>query len=76
MIRIVAKAKPWDMSGKIHCGLLPSLDDVQIFDEGGKDITSAFTGPIEIVIRAGEPIVAKLTAIVAELDVAAVEVPT
>lgn len=74
MVRIVAKGKPWDTSGKIHCGLLPSLSDVQVFDEQGRDITNAFTGPIEIVIQAGEPIVAKLTAIVAEVDIEAVEV--
>lgn len=75
MIRIVAKGKPWDASGKIHCGLLPSLSDVQIFDEQGRDISASFSGPIEIIIQGGEPIAAKLTAIVAELDIEAVEVP-
>jgi len=72
MIRIVAKHKAWNDAGAV---LLPSLADVQIFDEQDRDITSAFTGPIEIIIQAGEPIAAKLTAIVGELDIEAVEVP-
>ena len=75
MVRIVAKAKPWDLSCGIRSQVLPSLADVQVFDEEGKDITSAVGGPIEIVIQEGEPIVAKFQSIVAELDIAAVEVP-